>query len=308
MSADDARIHLTACSEAPLCSAYVDMLSRSYKDHVDLFKANELQVYATVERLISANDVKCADAFVSSVIVKHMDSIRDAEQLLRMCLRLCSSVHPESRDQFCKVLVSALSYELQKPKFSKKLAPLFFDLVVAILDLHVIDAPACAYRILYKSEFYPWKDLSGPLTHLVQSCVTYDTLVSTSHFSSLDQLEQILNLIGERAKATVSIFRATHETALKAVLKWLLMVDDQTGQIYGSHVFKMGGYMLSLIDEQQVTVDTCSRLLEILKRRLDDEINSDYRYFLQVRSFVMIRNRIHDISSLEYGHPSGTFS
>ena len=221
-----------------------------------------------------------------------MNLIEDVEQLLRTCIRLCSLVHPGSGEQFCKVVLSPLTYEFGSKKFSKKLAPLLFDLVIAILDLRVVDAPQWAYRILNKRDFYPWKDLTGPLTHLVQSCVAYDTFVTTSYSSPLDQLENILNLIQERSKVTVTIFRATHETSLKAVLKWLMIVNEQTGQAYGSHVFQMGAQLLNLIDEQQVTVDTCTQLLDILQSQLDEEVNHHYENFLRVSTVALIRRQL----------------
>lgn len=285
-------MHLTACSEVPVCSAYVELLAKSYRDNVDLFKANELQVYATIERLISVNYVKSTDFLVSYVIVKHMDLVADAEQLFRTCIRLCSLVHPDSREQFCQVVLSPLIYEFGRKKFSKKLAPLLFDLVIAIIELRVVAAPQWAYRLLNRSDFYPWKDLTVPLTHLVQSCVAYDTLVSTSYSSPLDQLEDILNLIQERAKVTVTIFRATHETSLKAVLKWLMIINEQTGQAYSSHVFRMGAQLLNLIDEQHVTVDTCFQLLDILKTHLDEEVNHHYENFIRVSTFASTQRQL----------------
>ena len=68
------------------------------------------------------------------------------------------------------------------------------------------------------------------LTHLLQSCVTYDQIIDNATFSELQPLKDILSLIQQRAKINTTMIRATHEVALEAVLKWSVIVNKDTGQ------------------------------------------------------------------------------
>ena len=247
---DDARVDLIACSTAPITASYVDLLTGSYERQVNLFIANELEVYSAIERLIEVNEIKCAERFIRSVLVKHIDIISHPEELVQLSIRLCSKAEEESRSYFCQNIISPLSYEFSRKKYSKKLAPLFFDLLVAIAKLRIDKALPCIYRILDKSEFYPWKDLNSSLTKVIQACVAYDEIRDQSTSNDLDQLERILSLISDRAKITVSMYQATHDTACQAVFKWLTLIDDDTRKPFDQHVFQMGQHMLNLIDSE----------------------------------------------------------
>jgi len=271
---DDARLHLQACVEAPVLSSYVDLMAKCYQRQPDLFKTNTSQIYIAIEKLVLQNKMKEAEYFTRNVITTHFNLITDLEELLHMLIRICPLVNIESQNYFCENIISSISYELTKKKSNKKFAGLFFDLILAILDLTIIEAPPCAARILNIADFYPWKQLDKQLTHLIQSCVAYDKIVRDSHFSKLDTLEDILKFIRERATANITILHATHESALQAVFKWSTMINNDTGKLYDKHVFKMGELMTELIDRKQITVDICSRFLEILQRRIDnnDEI------------------------------------
>lgn len=203
---------------------------------------------------------------------------------------MCSIINIESRDSFCHEIISPMSYELSRKKFHKKLAEIFFDFILAIIDLHIIEASTCACRILDISEFYPWKQLDKQIIHLVQSCVTYDDISTDSSSSKLDDLTKILCKIHERAKTNQTIFYATHQTAVQAILKWSSIINKDTGNAYSTHVFKMGEEMTKLVDLQQVTVDLCIQLLEILQKRIDNndepnDLNNVDDYFLQVSLF-----------------------
>jgi len=240
---------------------------------------NANQVYAAIEKLVLDDKLKEAEHFMRDVIVPHFASITNLNELISIFIRLCSSVRHESRIYFCKEFISPISYELTKKKFHKKFAEIFFDFILAILDLHIIEALTCAYRILNINEFYPWKQLDKQLTHLIQSCSTYDQIINDSTFSELGNLSQILRLIQQRAKANITIFHATHEVALQAILKWSNIVNKDTGKSYSRHVFEMGEAMTELVDQQKITTDTCIRLIEILQKRIDD--NDEPRDFNQ---------------------------
>jgi hypothetical protein len=170
------------------------------------------------------------------------------------------------------------------------MAVIFFDFVLAILDLHVLEAPPCSYRILNKSDFYPWKELNIQLNHLIQSCIDYDKVIYVSHHCQLDELEDLLKLIRERAKTNLSMFSATHGPALQAVLKWSSVINNETGVLYGKHVFKMGEILTELVDRRQITVDICDQFIEILQNKIandDDTIDFSMPHgcFLNVSYF-----------------------
>jgi len=228
---------------------------------------------------------------MSNVIIPHFNSITNLEELLHMLIRTCSIVHIESRNYFCQNFITRISYELIKKKFNKNLSGIFFDFILAILDLNIIEAPACACRILNINDFYPWKQLNKQLIHLIQSCISYDQMINTSFPNQLDQLAEILSLIHERTKTNVTIFHATHEPALQAIFKWSFIINNNTGKPYDIHVFKMGQKMTELVDQKQITVDICIQFIEILQKRIDNndepnELHQFDNYFLMVCLFL----------------------
>jgi hypothetical protein len=114
----------------------------------------------------------------------------------------------------------SITYTLRDIKANKNLAPLFFDLILAILKLFVIDAPQCAQPMMTKLEFYPWKDLESRITDLINTCISYDKIIHKPYFSNLKDLENIVKLIDDRAKQNPVLLQSTHSIALQAILRW----------------------------------------------------------------------------------------
>ncbi|CAF1064963.1 unnamed protein product [Adineta steineri] len=267
---DDAKVYLNTCAEPSISTDYCNLIAKSYQSQADLFTANSSDIFIIVEKLLSQNKIKEAQYFVRNVIVTHFSLINNLEELLQMLIRACPLVDIQSRNYFCKDIISPIAYEMNRKKANKKLATSYFDLILAILDLIVIEALPCAYRILEINEFYPWKQLDKQLTHLVQSCVSYDKIISNSGFSDLDILEKIIKLIGERAKTNPTILRATHQSALQAILKWSSIIDNDTGKPYDKHIFNMGTKMTELVDIKQITIDNCYQFIAILQKQIND--------------------------------------
>jgi hypothetical protein len=166
-------------------------------------------------------------------------------------------------------------------KANKSVAPLFFDLILAILRLFVIDAPKCAQAIIIKSEFYPWKDLGSSIHDLISICISYDKIVHKPYFSNLDDLEKIVKLIDERAKTNPVILRSTHSIALQAILRW-----SNKDAKYSIHVYKMCRSMLNLIDQHQINVEICSQLIDALINRLYGDSDDDPQEFNHINNFL----------------------
>ena len=288
---DDARLHLISCVEPPVSADYVNCIAKSYQIQANLFKTNESQIYLAMEKLITQNNMKEAERFMRDILCTHISLITNPEELIHMLIRACSSVNIASRDIFCKEIISHMSYEFGRLKFNKKFAGIFFDLILAILDLNVEEAPASALRILEINEFYPWKQLDKQITHLIQLCIAYDQFLLDSNSSKLDALENIIIKIQDRIKAYPTLRSATHETALQAVIKWAAITNNNTQKTYGRHVFKMGQKMTELIDRQKITVDICSKLIETLQKRIDNndetyDFSHDVDNFLDVSLFI----------------------
>ncbi|CAF3723633.1 unnamed protein product [Rotaria sordida] len=279
-NSDDVQYYLTTCLEPSISSDYVKLISKSYQCQVDMFKTNASQIYTTIVKLVSQNRIDDAGYFMDNVLIIHFNSISNLEELLHMLIHICSLVNIESRSLLCKTLISPISYELTNKKCNKNLARIFFDFVLAILNLNIIEAPKYADHMLSINDFYPWKQLDKQITHLIQSCINYDNIINDEYFSELDNLRKILSLINERSKIHVTILHATHESALQAVLKWSTIINNDTGKPYDKHVFEMGQPMTELIDRRQIPVDICSKFLEILRKQIDnnDEIY-DFNYF-----------------------------
>ncbi|CAF1308866.1 unnamed protein product [Didymodactylos carnosus] len=94
-------------------------------------------------------------------------------------------------------------------------------------------------------------------------------------FSDLDVLEKILELVYDRAKVVTGIFRATHDEALCAVLRWSGLVEHSSRKIWYTHVYRMGIIMLNLIDRRQVTNAICIQFIQALQQRIVDNEESD---------------------------------
>ncbi len=177
-----------------------------------------------------------------------------------------------------------LTYTLRDVKANKNIAPLFFDLIIAILKLFVIDAPQCAQHTIVKSEFFPWKDLGFHINELINTCISYDKIIHKPYFSNLSDLENIVKLIDDRAKNNPVILRSTHEIALQAILRW-----SNKDAKYSIHVYKMYYSMLHLIDQHQINVDICSKFIDALINRIDAANEDDQEeFFSYINNFFFV--------------------
>ena len=271
----DAQSDLMTCVGPPVSSPLIDLLIKSFNGNVDLFKANSSHVLTVIERLLSMNNIKDTRSFVEHTIIVHFDSAVDIDALLRMLIRACPLVSVEHRKELCLQVIWYIAEKLSNVKCNKKLAPLCFDFALVILDLCVIEAPRHARRILEKTEFYPWKELAPRCSDIVRLCAAYDNIDEKTVINDLSYLENILGLVIERANANLVIFHATHGEALRAVLRWLSRVESDNKKRWGAHVFNMGHKMLDLIDQRQITSDTCVQIIGALQKRVDSNEEDD---------------------------------
>ncbi|CAM4771267.1 unnamed protein product [Rotaria magnacalcarata] len=290
-NSEEATFYLTSCAEPAISADYVHLISQGYKSDLELFKTNISLICTIMEKLVLQNRVDACRYFMDNALIVHFKLITNFEELLQMLIRMCSSVNTESRNSFCKSVISPITYELSSKKCKKELAGLFFDFILAILSFTIMDAPKFAYNILAIGEFYPWKQLDTKITQLIQSCITYDNIAYDTRNTDLDYLNQILSIIRERAKVNPTMLRATHTLALEAVLKWSSIINNDTGKPYSRHVFGMGVVMAELVDQQQVSVESCSKLLRIFRKLIDPddeifELNQLYDQFF--RSLVKL--------------------
>ncbi|CAF3843939.1 unnamed protein product [Rotaria sordida] len=267
----DAQIYLKACIEPPISSDLIYLIVKSYNRNVNLLKENLNLVLIVIEKLLLLNHLKEARQFVVQVILEHFDIFVNMETLIQMFIRVCPLVNVDYRNDFCQEILSSVTYKLGNVKCNKSLAPLYFDLVLNILNLCVIKAPKCAQSLLEKQEFYPWKELAPRFNDLVRSCIAYEQIDIKSYWSDLDSLSSILRLVVDRAKINMVIFRATHEPALQVVLRW-----SHNTKIWSTHVYRMAEVMLDLIDQQKITADICNQFLKVLHQKIIDNQEVDY--------------------------------
>ncbi|CAF3075045.1 unnamed protein product [Rotaria sp. Silwood2] len=273
----DAKADLVECVKQPISTDFIDLLVKSYKKSVHLFKMNSSEMPTVIEKLLLMDQMRKARDFIEDIIVAHFDSAIDIiDPLIHMFIRTCPMVNINSRNELCKQVISHLVHKLGKVKCNKKFAPLFFDFVLVILDLHVLEAPKCAYDLLEKADFYPWKELAPKFKDLVRLCAAYDTVNVTSYFSDLDKLEDILKIVVDRAKVNTIIFRSTHDEALQAILRWSATpVENGNKKPWLTHVYRMGQPMIGLIDQKQVTAEICSQFIKALEQRIIDNEDDD---------------------------------
>jgi len=267
----DVQLDLTTLVPDDATTDTIFRLVTSFENDYELFKSNYTKVLETIEHLILIDKFDSAYYFVYKPIVKQIASI-DLVPLLQMSIRLCSLVANtvERREYLCSKIFYHFVYALVSVKANKKLAPLFFDLILAILGTCSMNAPEYVEKLLGKSEFYPWKDLTSRIGHLIHLCGLYDSLVHPGFFSKLDPLPNILHLISDRAKINPIIYRATHEPALKCILRW-----SRRKTTFSMHVYKMGGEMLGLLDSQQATMDICTQFIDALRHRVSTDDDDD---------------------------------
>ena len=280
----DAETDLMICIGPPVSSIFIEILAKSFNSNVELFKANSSHVLTTIERLLLMNNIKDTRVFVEQTIIVHFDSAVDIDPLLRMLIRTCPLVSVEHRKELCLHVIWYIAGKLYDVKCSKTLAPLFFDFALVLLDLSVVEAPRHARLLLEKTEFYPWKELAPRCSDLVRLCAAYDSIDEKHVISDLSYLEDILGLVGARAKANLAIVHATHGEALRAILRWLSRAENDHKRRWGRHVFNMGHKMLDLTDQRQITSDTCVDIIEALRKRVANNEEDDNHE--EVRSMI----------------------
>lgn len=293
----DGQIDLLICAEPPVPTDFIFLLSKSYKRHADLLKGNFPSSVILIERLLLLNAIREARYFVDEVIITHIEVAVDLESLLHMLIRVCPSLEINFRDEACKDVISLITFKLHKIKVNKKYATLCFDLILALLDLRIVEAPRTVEYLLDKNEFYPWKDLAPRFTDFVRLCTAYDVVDVKTRFSDLDNLSNILRLVAERGKVTPTIFRATHDQAVKAILLWSGLIENDT-----RHVYRMGEAMFELIDQRQITTNLLGQFVEALRKKIsvdEDQQTPDHTIisFFTVRSHS-IRKMISIQSSI----------
>ncbi|CAF3498130.1 unnamed protein product [Rotaria socialis] len=277
------------CSDVLLSQDFIRSLSSSYKENVNQVKTNFSHILKIIERLVLANRIGDARNIIDDTIDVHFKTAVDISTLLQMFIRLCPQLNVDYRNEFCDQIIFPLSINLASEKCNKKLAPLLFDFALVILDLNVIKAPKCALELLEKKEYYPWKELAPKFAHLIRSCAAYDIIDSEDHFADINYLDSIIRLAAERSEVNQTIVQATHDEALRAILRWLGPATSINKMIWCSHVYRMGQYLLDLIDQRQITIEICAQLIEALNKRIskseEDETSDGLeRFFTNVTS------------------------
>ncbi|UJR32768.1 hypothetical protein I4U23_020228 [Adineta vaga] len=174
-----------------ISSNYIAHQIQSCKDNIELIKTNFNPLIITIEQLILSNRYKDAYLLLLKLIIPNLSSI-DLELFLRKMISLCSIV--QQQELFCSEILDPFVRALADLKGMKTLALLFFDLSLAILKLHCIEAPELSCHLLRRKDFYPWKDMVNGLIDCLKTCILYDTLVREANFSSLDRLEDIMEI------------------------------------------------------------------------------------------------------------------
>ncbi|CAF1275522.1 unnamed protein product [Rotaria sordida] len=284
-------------------SDYKKLIRERFSNQVNLFKANYPQVVLTIENLLLKNNIEEAEYFFDDVLLKHISAIPDLELLLQMFIRISPKISIEQREEFTRRILSNLSSKLKEVKVNKKLWPLFINLAIVALELHTSEGPFCADELLIKENFYPWKELGERLGKIIYLCGSYDDFILSeqSYFNKFDNLQDILSTIYDRAKVNNNLFRETHSHALKYSLRWASppQKSDANKQQWTIHVYKMGIFMINLIDRKQITLDIYSQLLQKLYIRLqleediDDETEgTEQEFFIKLTECLSIYTEI----------------
>ncbi|CAF3805546.1 unnamed protein product [Rotaria sp. Silwood1] len=290
-------------------SDYKKLIRERFSNQDNLFKANYLQVVLTIENLLLKNNIEEAQYFFDDVLVKHFLAIPDLEPLLRMFIRISPKISIEQREEFTRRILSDLSSKLKKANANKKLWPLFFDLAIVALELHTSEAPFCVDELLIKENFYPWKELGERLGKIIDLCGRYDDFILSeeSYFSKFDNLKDILSTIYDRAKVNNNLFRQTHFHALKYSIRWASppKKSDTNKQQWTIHVYKMGIFVMNLIDRKQITLDIYFQLLQKLyiRLQLEEDINdetegTEHEFFINLAERLSIYTDILKTLSL----------
>ncbi|CAF2920688.1 unnamed protein product [Rotaria sp. Silwood2] len=284
-------------------SDYKELIQKKFSNQVNLFIVNYPQVVLMIESLLLKNNIKEADGFFNDVLLKHFSAIPNLESLLQMFIRISPKISIEQREEFTRQILSDLSSKLKNTKANKKLWPLFFDFAIVILELHSSEAPFCADELLIKENFYPWKELGKRLDKIIYLCGSYDDFILSeqSYFNKFDHLNDILSTIYDRAKVNNNLFHETHSHALKYSLRWASPPKKSYAnkQQWTIHVYKMGIFMIKLIDRKQITLDIYSQLLQKLyiRLQLENDINdetegTEQEFFTNLAEYLSIYTEI----------------
>ena len=291
----DVKIDIELCGTEPICSDHVFFVSKSYKTHPEFIKDNFSSVLFAIEHLLIGKHDRQTQFFLSEAIFPHLESGLDLEALTKLFIRVCPLIPLENRDETCKNVISNVTYQFARLKCSKKLAPVFFEFALVLLNLHVVQAAPCAEQILQKNDFYPWKELSNRFVELIRLCVAFDDFDVKKTFSDLDSLSKILRLIAERAKGLPVLYRTTHSEALKAISRWI------EPKSWSNHVFRMAENMLDLIDKRQINVELCVQFIEGIRAKIianEENEENNQQYSISFSFYIVSRKRSMCSSSL----------
>jgi hypothetical protein len=199
----------------------------------------------------------------------------------------------ENKDLFTSNFLLYLIKEIENLPAKENLSSIFVDLILAILKLRVLDAPDFSLRLLKKREFYSWKDLIDGLVDLIETCISYDTLIDEEDSGKLNELEGIIDFIYEKIPIRSNVSKLAQPIILETIVRW------SDNQYHGEEfVYRMGRSLLYLMDPEQITEDTCLKFIEILQKRIDcddEEINRKKRLLFWVSLSIYVQQLFIDI-------------
>ena len=266
---------------------FIKLIAKNFSNQTNLFKANYTHLLKAIESLLVKNRFSDAETLMDDVLAKHFSSIPDLQPLIQIFLPLIPKISNEKKKEFTKRILSTLCDQLSRVKANKNLSPLFFDLMMTILEMRTIEAAKYAKELLEKENFYSWKDLGERLKTLIQLCGSYDglTIDDDANTSDLSGLADILDILHELVQGNHDLFRFTHAPALVCILRWTSPPKSKSQ--WADYVYRMGKYMIYLIDSKQITLETYSQLLQKIHTRLqtkrdddDDDIQSQLFFFI----------------------------
>lgn len=286
----DIRLDLELC---PIAENYdfIQLIAKNFSNQTNLFKANYTHLIKAIESLLVKNRFQEAEILIDDVLAKHFSSIPDLQPLLQIFIQLIPKISNDKKKEFAKRILSTLSDQLSRVKANRNLSPLFFDLVMTILEMRTVEVAKYAEDILEKENFYLWIDLGERLKTLIQLCGSYDSLTidDDANTSDLSSLRDILDILHKLVQGNQNLFRFTHAPALVCILRWTSPPkgSSQNKQLWPDYVYRMGKYMIYLIDPKQITLETYSQLLQKIHNRLqtkrdddDDDVQSQLFFFI----------------------------
>lgn len=250
-------------------SEYVSQLVRSYSDHPQIIETNAKDILNTFEQLLINEQLDEANQILSKLITHHMNFF-DIHILIKLFIRFGPIV--QEKDIFLNKILRPFICALEKASISKDLAIPLFNLGKMILNLHCLDAPNWTMRLLERQDFYPWQDLHTELVELLSICASYEKISNENYFSPLDDLEKVIEFIHRKSQKYPSTIRLIHSIAVDNILRWANIEHT-----LDTHVYRMGGAMLSLIDKQQVNEDLCLKWINSLRKSVDRQTEGDNR-------------------------------